>query len=133
MRLLILVMFSITAILTHDAAAAPEPLVEAARLLADEPWSTVIEVTVQTSGEEARTQMDEIVIWYDPAGVARLRLGRLSIEARPGRFVAFHEWNNDAYYEAELPGASIAEVLRAELPPLWCPWLAVALSGGDPG
>lgn len=109
----------------------PEPIPEAARLLALHPWGAEIEGELRIA--DAPPTRDRLSVCFDPAGVVRLHLGMLSIEATPGRFVAVHRWNPRAVYRAEHPGATIAEVLAAELPPLWCPWLAIALAGGDPG
>lgn len=111
--------------------AAPRPVAEAARALADVAWAATIRAEV--SPPDGAVQQDTLEAGYDPAGIVRLRLGALEIEATPGRFVATHRWNTRAVYIAEHEGADIAGVLAAELPPLWCPWLAIALNGGDPG
>ena len=106
-------------------------LEQAGKNLAAEPWTAVIEAEIFPAGSEQPGRMDEMVVWYDPKGTVRLRLGHLLIEITPGRLVAFHEWNDDAYYIAVDPRKSIAQMIAAELPPLWCPWLAIALADGD--
>lgn len=116
---------------TGAAPHLPVPITEAARLLASQPWCAEIEGELRIG--DAPATRDRFSLCFDPAGVVRLRLGMLHIEAAPGRFAAIHRWNPRAVYRAEHPGATIAEVLAAELPPLWCPWLAIALAEGDPG
>ena len=115
----------------------PEPVDEMARLLHEEPWAARIVATISestaTSNEPiGMPRSDEMFVWYDPEGLVCLSLGMLRIEVREGSLIAIHARNGRAIYEATHEGLSIAEVIRAELPPLWCPWLAMALEGGDP-
>lgn len=114
-----------------QSIAAPGPLAEAGRALAGEAWAATIRAEVHESEGPARH--DTLKAAYNPEGLVRLRLGVLDVEASPGRLVAKHRWNTRVVYIAEHEGAGIAEILAAELPPLWCPWLAIALAGGDAG
>jgi hypothetical protein len=125
--------------IAHDPAPTtrPEQVDEMARILHEEPWAARIVATISestaTSNEPIGTpRSDEMFVWYDPEGLVCLSLGMLRIEVRNGSLLAIHVRNGKAIYETTHKGLSIAEVIRAELPPLWCPWLSMALSGGDP-
>lgn len=109
----------------------PELLRRAGANLAKAPWVAIIEAEMTLEGEDGPTRRDEMTVWYESSSLVRLRLGRLLIEVSPGQLIAFHEWNDDAYYIAIDPRKNIAEMISSELPPLWCPWLAIALAGGD--
>ncbi len=114
-----------------------EPVFEMARLLHEEPWAARIEATVSesmaTSSQPIGTpRSDEMFVWYDPDGPVCLKLGMLRLEVRPGELIAVHVRNWETMYRATHEGFSIADVIREELPPLWCPWLAIALEDGDP-
>lgn len=111
----------------------PESFREAGENLTRSPWVAVIEAELMPGGEEVPTRMAEMTVWFESSSLVRLRLGRLQIEITPGQFLAFHEMNDDAYYLAIDPRKGIADLIASELPPLWCPWLAIALADGDVG
>jgi len=122
---------TLTCSIALASGAPPQPLADAGRVLAERPWAA--EISARALADDRPAQADRLAVRFDPGGVVHLRLGTLRVEATPGRLIAVHEWNDHAYYEALLDGLPPDRVLAAELPPLWCPWLAIALAHGDPG
>lgn len=125
-------------LLVLSPAAATAPMADAAIALSTRSWAGTITAEFWTRVDEPSLVTDEhpdrldtMTVAYDPVGVVRLGLGSLCIEASPGRLSAWHVHNDKVVYEATHPGSDLADVLKTELPPLWCPWLAIALSGTD--
>jgi hypothetical protein len=102
-------------------------------MLAERPWAAEISARASADPGDRSARTDRLAVRFEPGGAVHLRLGTLRVEATPGRLIAVHQWNDHAYYEALLDGLPPDRVLAAELPPLWCPWLAIALAQGDPG
>ncbi len=117
------------------SAGGNDLLARVARDLAERPWTLRVSVEASeqpgASGLVTAVRTSSMRVTYDPGKSVTLALGALRVRAEPGLLTAVHTGNRSAVYRAEHPGRSIADVLGAELPPLWCPWLAVALTG-DP-
>ncbi|HHN77820.1 MAG TPA: hypothetical protein ENK11_03970, partial [Phycisphaerales bacterium] len=112
-----------------------DPLTHLARDLADRPWSLRVSVEVSEHTESptppTTVRTSSMRVTYEPDKGVTLALGALRIRAEPGVLIAVHSANRSAVYRVERPGLSIADLLSDELPPLWCPWLAIALTA-DP-
>ncbi len=112
-----------------------DPLTRLARDLAGRPWSlrVSVEVSEHTGSPPPTTTVrtSSMRVTYEPGKAVTLALGALRVRAEPGVLIAVHSANRSAVYHVQRPGLSIADLLSDELPPLWCPWLAIALTA-DP-
>ncbi|USN98607.1 MAG: hypothetical protein H6810_10605 [Phycisphaeraceae bacterium] len=112
-------------------AEPPELLTEMAETLHATTWAAEVEVFTAEGAVEGSISRAKLWVWHEPGGVVRLAIGHIHIVASPGRLIAVHTNNPKLIFETVEEGASAASLLAGNLPPLWCPWLAVALDG-DP-
>lgn len=114
------------------AIADGDPLSLAVQNLATQPWSLKISAEIRqpsTSEPDTTVRRSNMAVSYNPQGGVTLALGSIRIHAEPGLLTAVHTGNPGVVYRAKHPGLDTATILERELPPLWCPWLAFALTG----
>lgn len=101
--------------------------------LSDSDWAA--RVTVRpgfgTDGQRVGEERS-LTVWHEtrPRRVS-LALGALYVGVEPGRLVAWHRADRSRAFVLDDAGATIADLIAQQMPPVWAPPLAMALTGDE--